>query len=303
MSNIEMIADNLFFPEGPRWNKKDSKLYFSDIMAGNVSRIDDSGNKETVFEPGEYPSGIGFIENGDLLVVATESQEIVRIPSQLVTKGNLSRTDSVHYADISTVYDTYSNDMVVSLDGTAYAGAYMPGLSEDAPPGPYNMPRFGHIIMVTPDGVSKIVADRVCFPNGGSILPNGKALIVAETFAFTLTKWDINIDGTLTNRSPFAYLGVPTDGICLDEQGCVWVACPYFTFGDSGGWIRVADGGEIKQIIENDNPEKSAYACVLGGKDGRDLFLCESTVMGKERFQGDGQIRKIRVDVPGCINQ
>ena len=96
---------------------------------------------------------------------------------------------------------------------------------------------------------------------------------------------------------------MPTDGICIDEEGCAWVACPYFTYGDSGGWVRVADGGEIKQVIELEDPDKSAYACMLGGNDGRDLFLCESTVLGRERFSGDGRIRKIRVDVPGITNK
>jgi hypothetical protein len=42
---------------------------------------------------------------------------------------------------------------------------------------------------------------------------------------------------------------------------------------------------------------------MLGGNDGRDLFLCESTVLGRERFSGDGRIRKIRVDVPGITNK
>ena len=79
MGKIESIAENLFFPEGPRWNQRDSKLYFSDILSSKVSRINEAGHVETVFEPGEFTSGLGFIENGDLLVVATSSQEILRI--------------------------------------------------------------------------------------------------------------------------------------------------------------------------------------------------------------------------------
>ena len=182
MGKIESIAENLFFPEGPRWNQRDSKLYFSDVLSSKVSRINEAGHVETVFEPGEFPSGLGFIQNGDLLVVATSSQEILRIPSELLTKGGLSRSDASHYADISTIYDTCSNDMVVKSDGTAYAGAYLPGLSESSPPGPYNLPRFGYIVMVNSEGYSQIVADRVCFPNGGIITPDGKTLIIAETF-------------------------------------------------------------------------------------------------------------------------
>ena len=297
-SSIELVADDLFFPEGPRWRAEEQKLYFSDVMAAKVSRVDDEGVVETVFEPDEFPSGLGFLGNGDLLVVATESRAIIRLDSSQVIAGSAKRSDSMHHADISTVFGTSNNDMVVAPNGNAYAGAYLPGLSEEVPPGPSNPPLFGNMVLARPDGSSQVVADRVCFPNGGAITPDGKTLIVAETFAFTLTAWDIEDDGTLSGRRPFANLAAPTDGISLDAEGCVWVACPYFSYGDSGGWVRVADGGEITQVIALEDTDKSAYACMLGGEDGRDLWLCESTVLGRERFQGDGRIRRVRVDVP-----
>ena len=297
-SSIELVADDLFFPEGPRWRAEEQKLYFSDVMAAKVSRVDDGGVVETVFEPGEFPSGLGFLGNGDLLVVATESRAIIRLDSSQVIAGSAKRSDSMHHADISTVFGTSNNDMVVAPNGNAYAGAYLPGLREEFPPGPSNPPLFGNMVLARPDGSSQVVADRVCFPNGGAITPDGKTLIVAETFAFTLTAWDIEDDGTLSGRRPFANLAAPTDGISLDAEGCVWVACPYFSYGDSGGWVRVADGGEITQVIALEDTDKSAYACMLGGEDGRDLWLCESTVLGRERFQGDGRIRRVRVDVP-----
>ena len=297
-SSIELVADDLFFPEGPRWRAEEQKLYFSDVMAAKVSRVDDEGVVETVFEPDEFPSGLGFLGNGDLLVVATESRAIIRLDSSQVIAGSAKRSDSMHHADISTAFGTSNNDMVVAPNGNAYAGAYLPGLSEEIPPGPSNPPLFGNMVLARPDGSSQVVADRVCFPNGGAITPDGKTLIVAETFAFTLTAWDIEDDGTLSGRRPFANLAAPTDGISLDAEGCIWVACPYFSYGDSGGWVRVADGGEIMQVIALEDADKSAYACMLGGEDGRDLWLCESTVLGRERFQGDGRIRRVSVDVP-----
>lgn len=303
MTKFETIADNLFFPEGPRWRSKEQKLYFSDILGELVFRLDESGNVETVFDPGEAPSGLGFLSNGDLLVVATESRKVVRLSQELVRRGDVSAAEANFHGDISTPYGTGNNDMVVAPNGTAYAGAYMPGLSEKSEPGPVNPPRFGNIVMVRPDGSSEIVADRVCFPNGGAITPDGKRLILAESFAYALTQWDINSDGTLSNRRPFANLAAPPDGISLDAEGCVWVACPYFSYGDSGGWVRIADGGEIKQIVQLDHPDKSAYACMLGGEDGRDLYLCEGAILGRDRHSGDGRIRKIRVDVPAAENQ
>lgn len=303
MTTFEKVIDGLFFPEGPRWRAEERKLYFSDILSEKVQRIDESGSIETVFLPGEPPSGLGFLAGGDLLVVATESHKILRLSADVLQRSNAMRTDAEVHADISTQFGTGNNDMVVAPNGTAYAGAYLPGLSEEFPPGPTNPPRFGNLVMVRPDGTAQIVSDRVCFPNGGAITPDGKRLILAESFAHTLTQWDINNDGTLSNRRPFAHLGAAPDGLCLDAEGCIWVACPYFAHGDSGGYVRVADGGEIKEVIAIEESDKSAYACMLGGADGRDLYLCESTLLSRDRHPGDGRIRKMRVDVPRAENQ
>jgi sugar lactone lactonase YvrE len=59
---------------------------------------------------------------------------------------------------------------------------------------------------------------------------------------------------------------------------------------------RVHDGGEVSACIKTNH---QAYACMLGGEDGRTLFLCTSTT---EAFRGaaPGAIQTLRVDVPGA---
>ena len=190
--------------------------------------------------------------------------------------------------------------MIVLDDGTIYSGSHCPGMSEARAPGPHNPPPRGYIMMTTPHGDSTVAVDNICFPNGFCLSPDQSSLIVAETFGYALTQWDIAEDRTLHHRRPFAYLGAAPDGICLDADGCLWVACPYFQYGDSGGFIRIAQGGMVKQIIAITDPQKSAYACQLGGPDGQDLLLCESTIFGKPRHIGDGQIRLTRVEVPSA---
>jgi len=60
------------------------------------------------------------------------------------------------------------------------------------------------------------------------ITPDGKMLIVAETFASRLSAFDILPDGALKNRQVWAPLckDVFPDGICLDAEGCVWQPTP-----------------------------------------------------------------------------
>ena len=103
-------------------------------------------------------------------------------------------------------------------------------------------------------------------------------------------------DGTLSNRRVFAQLGdhIP-DGICLDAEGAIWAASPY-----AGQVIRVREGGAIVDSVTIDGAKP--YACMLGGADGRDLYICcasdhDPAVTVKERA---GRIDVARVAVPGA---
>ena len=106
------------------------------------------------------------------------------------------------------------------------------------------------------------------FPNGSVITPDGKTLVVGETRGNRLTAWDIAEDGSLTNRRVWADLGKNfPDGICLDEDGAIWVADPRLK-----ETIRVREGGEITHRIST--ADFGSYACMLGGDDRkRSIFV------------------------------
>jgi sugar lactone lactonase YvrE len=81
--------------------------------------------------------------------------------------------------------------------------------------------------------------------------------------------------------------------MCLDADGAVWVAAPL-----SGERLRIrAGGGVIDKVTV---PDKGVYACMLGGGDGRTLYLCTARTTGPELAQGisTGWIESVRVDVP-----
>ena len=129
--------------------------------------------------------------------------------------------------------------------------------------------RTDMLARVDPDGSIHAAADGLMFPNGTVITPDGRTLIIAESFGRRLTAFDIADDGSLSNRRLWADLGhrVP-DGICLDADGAIWVANPI-----TPECFRVAAGGEILDVIETDN---RCFACMLGGPDLRTLFMLTS---------------------------
>lgn len=244
------IADGFVYPECPRW--RDGLLWFADQHDGVAYAIDGSGARRDQFAVPGGPSGIGWLPDGDLVIVSMEEKRLYRRRGGALTP----------YADLSGVHVFHSNDMVIDGAGRAYVG----NIGFDFNAG--ETPVTTTLALVAPDGETKLAADGLMCPNGAVITPDGKTLIVAESLAHRLTAFDIAADGSLSNRRLFAGLDnhVP-DGICLDAEGAVWAASPY-----ARAVLRVDQAGRIAEEITI--PDANPYACMLGGADARDLFIC-----------------------------
>jgi len=146
---------------------------------------------------------------------------------------------------------------------------------------------------VNPSGDARIVAGDLAFPNGAVITPDGATLIVAESAADRLTAFDIEPDGALSGRRVWASMeGLGPDGICLDDEGALWISSPL-----RGELLRMREGGELTHRLV---PTLCPYACMLGGPDRRTLFVCESVHLEKlQDSPPSGRIEFLEVDVPG----
>jgi sugar lactone lactonase YvrE len=261
VAEARVLAEGLYFGEGPRW--RDGWLYFSDFYDHAVKRVDLEGRVEVVVEVPNQPSGLGWLPDGRMLVVSMRDRKLLRQEPD----GKL-----VEHADLSGIATFHCNDMVVDRHGRAYVGNFgfdlftflhEHGVEEAlAEPGP---PK-AKLARVDPDGTVSVAAEDLKFPNGTVITPDGHTMIIAETLGVRLTAFDIDSDGTLHNRRVWADLGAHApDGICLDVDGNVWVANPLEPV-----CFLVAEGGGIVDEIETDQP---CFACMLGGPHRRDLFM------------------------------
>jgi sugar lactone lactonase YvrE len=249
------LIAHLVFPEGARWY--DGRFWFVDMFGHKVLTLTPSGDVTLVREMDDRPSGLGFLADGTPIVVTMEHRKIIR----------LDETGSVH-ADLEHIPASHLNDMVVDGQGRAYVDVLQ------------ERKTFGSggdvgdsLVLVEPDGVSRIVArGDLIRPNGLALSSDSRTLYVAESIGRRITTFTVGADGALHDRQPFAETAPRSpDGICLDEEGCIWYSSPR-----TAEFVRVRPGGQVTDVIGSG--DRWAIACVLGGVARRVLFMLSARV-------------------------
>jgi sugar lactone lactonase YvrE len=275
---LDTLLDGLVFGEGPRW--RGDRLWLSDMHAHTVLTVDLAGKREDVLHVAGKPSGLGWLPDGRLLVVSMHDRRLLRREAD----GTLAT-----HADLSALAGGDCNDMVVDARGRAFVGNF----GFDFERG--EKPRATCVVRVDPDGVARVAARELRFPNGSVITPDGRTLVVGESFGNCLTAFTIAADGSLSGRREWAKLeGATPDGICLDAENAIWVASPM-----SHELVRVREGGAVTHRLPTGRP---AIACMLGGPDRRTLFaLTADSFRAEEALaQRSARVEITLVDVPGA---
>jgi sugar lactone lactonase YvrE len=273
-SEVKTWLSGLTVGESPRWHA--DRLWFVNWGAQEIRTLDLQGASEVVAR-GPAPAGycIDFLE-GTLLVTGGQGL-LRREPDGLF----------VPHVDLSALGAGW-NEVTVDARGNIYVNSvgFDFGREEFRP---------GTIAVITRDGSLRQVADNIMFPNGMVITPDNSTLVIAESWAQKLTAFDIEEDGGLSNRRVWAE--VSGDGICMDAEGAIWCS------GVSGGTpecLRVEQGGKVLERLVLD---RACFACMLGGEDGRTLYLMTAEWLGVERMgelfrSRTGQVQSIEVAVP-----
>lgn len=285
--NVSIIGENFSLLESPRW--KDGRLFVSDFYTRRVLAFDSDGSYDTIAEVEGQPSGLGWDLEDRLLISSMNDRKLLRQEDDKL----------VEVADLAEWSDSPMNDMVVDSQGRAYLGSFGD---------PDDLGRTS-LVRVDADGKVSKTGGVVYFPNGSCITPDGKTFLLAETFLGRVSAFDIGPDGTLSGRREWATFGDPIDttdmaeaastlpvlpdGMCLDAEGCLWVGCPV-----SHGVYRVREGGEILEKIETG--EQTVFAPMLGGEDGKMLYLCCAAPILTDDHTTVHQatLRACKVDVP-----
>ena len=204
------------------------------------------------------------------------------------------------HADLSAIATFHCNDMVVDSVGRAYVGNFGFDLDTNEINGTLADVLATHdgatLARVDPDGSIHAAADGLMFPNGTVITPDGR-----------------DVDRRRELRRPphrvrhrRRRLAVEPAGVGRPRQPHCPTASASMPTARSGSptpWrnecFRVAEGGEILDVIETDN---RCFACMLGGPDRRTLFMLTSqhSLAVEAAVHRTGNILIADVDYPGA---
>jgi len=278
----KLLCDGFIFPETPRWHC--GSFYCCSIDEGSIFRIGEDGTKERILKIDDWLSGWAFESaEADASIILTSGKE------RKLLRWNGAELTTV--ADLSGLVSYALNDLVRTRNGHVFVGSVDFVFGDVGPADAPNSP----LLQATPDGNVSVASSVTGFANGMAITPDGKKLIVADSLQANLHQWELSDDGALSNHGVYATIpGSVPDGISLDEEGGVWVACAH------RGVVRVLEGGEITHEVKVGST--GATACMLGGEDGRTLLITASDSHDRRIIHDNpsGRLFTMQVEVPGA---
>jgi gluconolactonase len=261
-AKLEKLSGGFAFTEGPTCDKH-GNLFFVDQPNDRIMEWSTDGKLSTFMQPSQYANGMMFDANGNLIACADEHNQLWSIaPDKTVT---------VLVTNYQGKYMNGPNDVWIAPNGSMFITDPF-----------YKRTWWDHTTMaltnqevyyLSPDRKNLVrVTDDLRQPNGITGTPDGKNLFVSDIRAGQTWRYDIQPDGSLTNKTLICKLG--SDGMTIDEEGNLYLTGHGVTIFDKTG----------KQIGRIDVNEKWTGNLSFGGKDHKTLFITASTSLYSVRM-------------------
>ena len=266
-AKVEKLAGGFAFTEGPVTDS-DGNVFFTDIHNNRIHKWSLDGELTTYRENSGGANGLAFDRDGNLVVCEGVSRRVVSI------KMNGQATVLADEFDDKKLNSP--NDLWVDSKNGIY----------------FSDPRYGnrdnveqdgeHIYYITPDRKELIrVVDDFIRPNGVLGSPDGKILYLADRAGNKNYVYDVNDDGTLSNKRFFSVDG--SDGMTMDSEGNIYVTSPR----KEPSVVVVVYDSDGNRLEELEIPEKPSNVC-FGGSDGKTLFITARTSLYSIRMRVHG---------------
>lgn len=259
-SELEVIAGDLRFGEGPVWNSKTEEFYWVDIISDTIWKYKRGIGREVVMRPSYKADGLTFDRQGRLLAAGWSWRRVWR---------------REHDGTITTLCTEYEgvrlnspNDIVCKTDGSIYF--------TDPSGGLYNVEMQGEdlqrymdyhgVFRISPSGTVSLLVKDFVYPNGLAFSPDESLLYINDTRQNIIRVFKVNADGSLGEGRLFATLegseaGV-ADGMKIDVEGNVYCTGPggIHVFAPKGNLLgRILIPGHCTNLAFGDKDWKGLY--------------------------------------------
>jgi sugar lactone lactonase YvrE len=231
--------------EGPTWDAMTSTLIWVDILGQQVHRYSPTTGTSTVIDTPQHVGAAKPRAGGGLV---------------------LNLRDGVALQDTSGAYrwlaywareGVRGNDAAVDPAGRLWAGT----MRYDTASG------GGWLARVAPDGHAKVMLDKATISNGIGWSPDASLMYYADTDTGVIDVLGFDVDaGEVSDRRLFVDVSGSPDGLCVDADGCVWVA-----LWGAGQVRRYTPAGVLDRTLTV--PAAHTSACCFGGSGFTDLYV------------------------------
>ena len=251
----ELVREGFTFTEGPV-GASDGGIFFTDVRAFKLYRLDAAGKVTAVREASTGANGLTFNKAGDLY--AAEGGMGKRISRANQTGQPVTVVDTVNGRPLGA-----PNDLIMNAKGGIYFSD--PGTQPiDAPD------KRGDVYYLPPGAKEPIrLDDQLKFPNGLTLTLDGKTLLVDDTVGVNIWAYDVQSDGSVKNKRVFAAVPQLTDGksfadgMCLDTANRVYVT--------TGAGVQIFDrSGKSLGLIKIPRQPSN---CAFSGQDKKTLYV------------------------------
>jgi gluconolactonase len=250
----ELVQEGFVFTEGPV-GTPDGGLYFSDIRPNKIFRLEPDGKIVLVREQTNGANGLAVTKDGELFAAEGDGKRI----SKRGRDGTVTTvTDGIPGQPFLS-----PNDLILDAKGGIYI----------TDPGPRPVvPGRPTYVYYLPAGAKQpiVIDDKIGRPNGLTLTRDGKTLIVDDTIGPVVFAYDVQSEGSVTNKRSFAQLrDIPdgkesgADGLALDREDRIYITTV------AGVQVFDAKGGYLGTIKVPRQPANVAFA----GPDKRLLYI------------------------------
>jgi gluconolactonase len=255
-AKLVLIDSNFSFTEGPAPDKE-GNIFFTDQPNDKIWKYDINGKLSVFMSKTGRANGLYLDGEDNIISCSDEHNQLWAIDMQ--------RHITVLIKDYHGHQLNGPNDLWIDPSGNIYLTD--PYFQRDYWTRKKPDPALGgEKVYYLPHNKKELVlADSTTIkPNGIVGTPDGRYLYLADMGNWKTYRYNINKDGTLTNKQLFA--NEASDGMTIDDHGNIYLT-------GNGVTIYNADG---KKILNIPVPEKWTANVCFGGKNRNILFITAS---------------------------